>query len=92
MATYVMLGKYSLSGVKGISTERTEKATAVIKKNGGKLRSGYVLLGETDLLLIVELSNMEQAMKTSVALTELTGISFTTAPAVTLKAFDKMMK
>lgn len=92
MATYVMLGKYSLSGVKGISAERTAKAASVIKKHGGKLRSGYVLLGETDLILIVELPDIEEAMNTSVALTELTGISFTTAPAVTIKEFDKMMK
>ena len=92
MATFVMLGKYSLTSVKGISEERTDKAAAVIKKNGGKLRDGYIMLGETDLVLIVELPNAEQAMKTSVALTELTGISFTTAPAVTLKEFDKLMK
>lgn len=92
MAIFVMMGEYSLSSVKGISAERTEQAAEVIKKNGGKLRDGYVLLGETDLILVVELPDAEAAMKTSVALTELTGISFTTAPALTLKQFDKLMK
>ena len=34
---------------------------------------------------------MEQAMKASVALSKLTGISFATYPAVTVEDFDKMM-
>ena len=33
-----------------------------------------------------------QAMKASVALTKLLGISFTTSPAVTVEDFDKMME
>jgi uncharacterized protein with GYD domain len=92
MATFVMFGKYSAEAVKEISAERTEKAAALIKKHGGELKSGYVLLGEKDLVLIVELPGTEQAMKTSLALTNLLGISFTTAPAVSIKDFDKMMK
>jgi uncharacterized protein with GYD domain len=92
MATYAMFGKYSPEAVKEISAERTNKAAALIKKHGGELKSGYALLGEKDLVLIVELPGTEQAMKTSLALTKLLGISFTTAPAVSVEDFDKMME
>jgi hypothetical protein len=34
---------------------------------------------------------MEQAVKASVALSKLTGIAFTTFPAVTVEDFDKLM-
>ncbi|MBE9534150.1 MAG: GYD domain-containing protein [Proteobacteria bacterium] len=92
MATYFMFGRYSLDSVKEISPERTNKATALIKKHGGEVESGYALLGEIDLVLIVDLPDTEQAMKTSVALAKLLGISFTTAPAVTVEDFDKIME
>jgi uncharacterized protein with GYD domain len=92
MATYLMSGRYSLDAVKEISAERTDKATAVIKKHGGKVKAGYALLGENDLVLIVDFPGTEQAMKASVALTKLLGISFTTSPAVTVEDFDKMME
>jgi len=92
MATYFMFGKYSAGAIAEISAERTETAVALVKKYGGDVKSGYALLGEYDLVLIVELPDIGQAMKTSVALTKLTGIAFRTAPAVTVEALDKMME
>lgn len=92
MATFIMTGKYSLDSTKHISSRRTEQSIQLIKKNGGELKSGYSLLGETDVILIVEFPDTEQAMKTSVGLSKMLGISFTTAPAVTLDDFDKMME
>ena len=91
MATFFMFGKYSADALKGISAKRTEKAAALVEKFGGEVKSGYALLGEYDLVLIVELSDTEQAMQTSVALSKLTGIAFTTAPAVSVEAFDRIM-
>jgi len=91
MATYFMFGKYSMEGMKGISAERTEKSLALIKENGGELKSGYALLGDIDLILIVEMPDTGQAMKTSAALSKLLGVSFTTAPAVSAEEFDKLM-
>jgi uncharacterized protein with GYD domain len=92
MATYFMFGKYSAEAMKGMSADRTEKAAALVKKYGGEVKSAYALLGEHDLVLIVELPDTGQAMKTSVALSKLTGIAFTTSPAVSVEEFDKMMK
>jgi uncharacterized protein with GYD domain len=91
MATYIMFGKYSMDAVSKISAERTEKAEALIKANGGTLKAAYALLGEYDLILIAEFPGTEQAMKVSVEAARAFGISFTTAPAVSVEAFDKMM-
>ena len=91
MATYIMFGKYSLDAVKEISAERTEKADALIKANGGTLKAAYAVLGEYDLVLIAEFPGTEQAMKVSVEAAKAFGISFVTAPAVSIETFDKMM-
>ena len=91
MSTYLMFGKYSTDAVKAISAERTEKSMALIKQNGGEFKGGYALLGDIDLVLIVDLPDTEHAMKTSAALSNLLGISFSTAPAVSVGDFDKLM-
>jgi uncharacterized protein with GYD domain len=91
MATYIMLGTYSPEAMRAVSSKRTEKAEALIKKNGGELKAAYALLGEVDLVVIVDLPDTEHAMQTSTALTKLLGISFRTAPALSIEAFDKLM-
>lgn len=91
MATYLMFGKYSLDSVKQISAKRTGQAADVIKKHGGELKGGYALLGEVDLVLVVDLPDNGQAMKTSAALSKMLDIEFTTAPALSLEAFDQLM-
>ncbi len=91
MPAYVMFGKYSHESIKNISAKRTADATAVIKANGGDLKAGYALLGEPDLVMIVEFPGPEQAMKASVGLTRLLGIAFSTAPALSFADFDKLV-
>ena len=91
MTTYIMFGKFSVDSVKEISTERTKKSTAIVERHGGKVRALYALLGETDVVAIVGFPGLKEAMKASVELTRLLGISFTTAPAVTVDEFDKLM-
>jgi uncharacterized protein with GYD domain len=90
MATYLMFGKYSQDSVAKISARRTDQTKKLIEKNGGKLTAGYALLGEKDLLLIVDLPTTEQAMKTSVALSKLLGIGFSTTAAVSVEEFDTL--
>jgi len=91
MSTYFLFGNYSAEALESINAERTEKATALIKELGGEVKAGYALLGEYDLVLIVELPGTEQAMQASVALSKLTGIAFSTSPAVTVADFDRLM-
>ena len=91
MATYLMFGKYSMEAVKVISAKRTEQAAALIKQHGGELKTGYAMLGKHDLVLVVDLPDTGRAMQVSAGLAKLLGISFSTAPAVSLEEFDKLM-
>ena len=91
MATFLMLGKYSSGAMQEMSPERTDRIVDLIKKLNGEISSMYALLGEQDLVFIVNFPGVEQAMKASVALSKLTGISFATSPAVTVEDFDKFI-
>jgi len=91
MPIFMMFGKYSTEALKGISSERTDKAVELIKKNGGKVISMYAVMGEHDLVLTLDFSDSEKALATSVALNKLTGISFTTSPVVEVEKFDKLI-
>lgn len=90
MAKFLMLGKYSLEAIKGITAERTKKVVGAIEKGGGKVNLMLVLLGNYDLAFVAEFPGIKEAIKTSVDLTKLTGISFTTSPAITVEEFDKI--
>ena len=91
MATFVMLGKYTPQALADLSPKRTDKAVALIKEHNGKLVSMYAALGENDLVLILDFPGVEEAMQASVALAKMTGIAFTTSPAMPVEKFDKLM-
>jgi uncharacterized protein with GYD domain len=91
MATYFMLGKYSPEAIKHISAERTQQAMETVRKLGGEVTAMHVLLGPYDLLFCVNLPGTEEAVKASVALSRLTGIGFTTCPALAVEMFDQML-
>ena len=90
MAKFLMMGKYSSEALKEIGAERTKKAGELFEKFGGKLESAYALTGAYDIVLIVELPGLEEAMKASISLTKMTGISFSTSQAVPVGDFDRM--
>jgi uncharacterized protein with GYD domain len=89
MTTFFMFGKYSSEAVKGISAERTKHSVELIKKYGGEMVSIYALFGEKDLVFIVKFRTLADAIGASVGLNELTGISFSTIPAMTADEFDE---
>ena len=90
MSMFVMLGKYSSEALKGISAERTKAAVGIMEKHGGKINEVYAMLGGYDLALVVELPGLEEAMKASIALNRMTGVAFTTLPAVPVEKFDEL--
>ena len=92
MTTYIMFGKFSTGAVKEISAERTKESANIVKSCGGEVKALYALLGEIDALAIADFPSLEQAMKASVELTKLLGISFTTSPAITVEEFDKLFE
>jgi len=90
MATFFMFGSYSREALKGVSAGRTKQAVALIQKLGGKVLGMYALLGKFDLVLITEFPALENAVKASVELHKLTGIAFTSQPALALEEFDRL--
>jgi len=49
------------------------------------------MLGERDLVLIAEFPTIEKAIKASTTLSKELGIGFSTAPAISIEDFDKIM-
>lgn len=90
MSLYMMFGKYQPGSLQEVSPERTEKAKDLIEENGGKIKAGYALLGDNDLLFIVDFPTIKYMIKTSVEMGNLLGISFTSTPAITIDEFDNL--
>ena len=91
MATFFMFGRYSKDALEGVSVDRTRQAHQVVEGLGGKIKAIYALLGEYDLVAIVELPHMAEAMQASMALKRLTAISFFTTAAMPIEEFDQMV-
>lgn len=91
MATYIMLGKYSSDALRGLSADRTERASQLIKKYGGEIKYVYALMGDKDLMIIVDFPGTAQVMKASITISRLTGIAFSTSEAIEVSDFDKMI-
>ncbi len=91
MSTYFLTGTYGTDAIQSISRNRTADVTKVIEDIGGKLISVYLLLGEKDLVIIAEFPGLKEAILGSVSISKITGISFTTDPAITAREFDDFL-
>jgi uncharacterized protein with GYD domain len=91
MPTFAMLGTYSAESVRDISRRRTQAAQDIIKKHKGAVQSMHVLLGEYDLLFLVDFPTTGDLVKASIELTRETGISFATSVAMPVKEFDALV-
>ncbi len=91
MPIFMMFGKYNQDSLKGASTERTKKAFKIIEKNGGTVISMFAVLGEHDLVFTLDFPDMEKALSASAELSMMTGISFSTSPAVDVEHYDHLI-
>jgi len=91
MATFFMFGRYSKDALEQVSVDRTRQAHQVVGELGGQIKAIYALLGEYDLVMIVELPRMAEAMQASMTLKRLTDISFFTTAAMPVEEFDQMV-
>jgi uncharacterized protein with GYD domain len=91
MSTFFMFGRYSKEALEKVSVERTRQTQHLIEKFGGKVKAIYALMGEYDLVMIVELPRMAEAMQASIALKRLTDISFFTSAALPVEEFDQLV-
>ena len=91
MNTFFLFGDYTSEAFPEMSAKRTAEVRELIEKLGGRTRAMYALLGEHDLVFIVECPRMTDAMKASMAINRVTGISFSTAAALPVEEFDRMI-
>lgn len=91
METFFLTGTYTAEAIKSISSKRTADVTELIENIGGKVLSMYLLLGDKDLVIIAEFPGLKEAIKGSVGISKMTGISFSTYPAITAREFDEYM-
>jgi len=90
MTTFFFFGNYSQDSIKKIDPKRTKKAEEIIQGYGGTLKWVYALVGEYDLLFMVELPGIHEAIQASLAITAATGVSMQTVPAVPVALFDDL--
>jgi uncharacterized protein with GYD domain len=90
MQTFFMFGSYNPDAIKGMSADRTKAAGDLVKKSGGELKSIHALLGPQDLVLVADFPGVAEAARASLGLCKLTGISFSTSPAISVEEFDQL--
>ena len=66
-------------------------ANDIISELGGEVVARYALLGDKDLVFIVNLPGVEEVFQASIKLHKLTGIAFSSTPAITVEKFDKIL-
>ncbi len=84
-----MFGKYGPEGIQQITAQRSRLVHDLIAKAGGRVRESYALLGQYDLVFVVDLPNMTDAIRASMAMSRLTNISFSTCAAMPIAEFDQ---
>jgi uncharacterized protein with GYD domain len=92
MHTYFMLGRYTSDSIRNVSPERTRLAISTIEEFNGQIMGLYALLGEFDIVFIVNLPGNREAMDASVRLFQRTGIMFRTLPAINAERFDASLE
>lgn len=92
MTTFFLFGRYTDDSLKKIDSKRTRKAEEIISGYGGTLKWVYALLGHDDLLFMVELPGIEEAVQASLAISAETGIALRSAPAVPVALFDDLAR
>ena len=91
MDTFFMLGSYLPGETRNIAAHRTDQLREIVSKLGGKIVHAYALLGQYDLVLIVELPSLDEAMRAAVGLGNLIGVKFRTSAAMPIDTFDKLV-
>ena len=82
MGTFVIFGKASPKELREIMSKYRGEAVGLVKSYEGDIRSIYMMIREKYLVFVFLFPGLREAMKASIALSKLTGISFQTSPAV----------
>ena len=86
MATYIALCKYTTEGVKSVkdAPKRLDKAKALARKLGGKMREFYLTMGAYDVIAVYDLPDDDAAATFALMIGRTGAVS-----TVTLRAFPE---
>ncbi|MBI3029830.1 MAG: GYD domain-containing protein [Candidatus Rokubacteria bacterium] len=93
MPSYIVLADYTDQGIRNVkdSPKRADAFEAAVKANGGALKDLYLVLGDHDLVAVVELPNDETAAKLALATASLGNVRTTTMRAFNRDEFRKII-
>ncbi|MEQ8195876.1 MAG: GYD domain-containing protein [Rhodospirillales bacterium] len=93
MPQYVCLLKFSEGGVRAIkgSPQRLQNLKNLIKDFGGKLNNFYILMGEYDFILLLEMPNDEAMATLSLSLSSGGSVRATSLKAFTEAEFKRIV-
>jgi uncharacterized protein with GYD domain len=94
MATYVTLWRYTRDGLREIkkTPQRFETIKKIISRAGGRLFSIYGLIGEYDLVTVMEMPDEKTALSTILRICYTGRITAQTMPAISIDDFLKITK
>lgn len=94
MSTYITLWKYTKDGLMDIkkTPKNFELAKKIIKNAGGKLLSIYGLIGEYDVITIMEMPDEKTAASTILRICSTGRITSQTMTALSIDDFLKIAK
>jgi len=92
MPTYVTMWKYTKDGLVDIrhTPERYKVVNEIIKSHGGNLINAYGLIGEYDVMTIVELPDEKALMSAILKISSKGRVIPVTMPAVSMDEFLKI--
>lgn len=94
MATYVILGKYTLQGIRKIkgTTRRAESFRNLAKRMGVKVKEIYWTMGQYDIVTIIEAPDDVTASRLLLAAGAMGNVQTETLRAYTAKEIGKILK
>jgi len=93
MAKYLVEGRYSVEGAKGLArqggTARRAAATKLIEGLGGKLEAFYYAFGDVDIYAIFDAPDAASAAAAALAVNQSGGLSLKTVVLITPEQMDE---
>lgn len=94
MPSYVILGKYTLQGIRNIkaTTKRAEAFRSLAKRMGVKVKEIYWTMGEYDIVTIIDAPNDATASRLLLAAGSKGNVQTQTLRAYTANEISKVLK
>lgn len=93
MATYISFLRFTQQGLQAIkdSPKRLEAARKAYQQAGAKLKDFYLVMGEYDMVIVIEAPNDETIAKMSLSIGAMGNVKTVTSRAFTEEEYRKLI-